>query len=339
MKKLSDYQRLETHGIWRESRGDPGRSVVVKLSVRHLTIVSKDSRPLAHWSLDAVRHLNPGRRPAVFTPDDNADESVEISDSHVIGLLRNQLSPDTVEPDRQTPVSWGPKITILTLLAAFCGGVYLFSGQIAGGMSGLIPAAQRLEIGERVFSHLTDLTGERCRSTAAGRALKKLESRFFDSGSTVRVVRHDMQLTAHLPGGILVVSDGLFSRHDRFAVFGGYLLEENLRSAQSDPMAVLLRAAGLRAAAAFALRGRSDGLPLREYAEAQISQTKTPVDPEKLLDSFRAAGIPSTPYAQATGSGGPLVALDPYKRTAVSPPLSDREWLDLRSVCLGSAFR
>ncbi len=333
MKQISDFQRLETHGIWRESKGDPGRSVVVQLSARHLTIVSKDNQPLAHWSLDAVRHLNPGGLPAVFTPDDHAGESVEMSDSDVIGLLCDQLGPGMKNGTSPPRTSWAVRLYVLAFLTAVGAGIFVFSGEIAGELAGLIPAAQRLETGERAFSFLTEMTGGRCRTAAGDRALAKLESRLFPGGATVRVVRGDAAMTTHLPGGILAVSDALLNEHDRIAVTAGYLLEENLRAVRSDPMAVLFRAAGLRAAALFALRGRLDDSDLREFTESQVLSGRTPVEPEALLEAFGTAGLSSSPFALATGSNGRLLELDPYRGRAFQPPLSDREWFDLRNIC------
>ena len=58
MTALKEYQRLEASGLWRPEPDAQRRDVVVSLGDASLTMSEFSGRPLAHWSLAAVRRAN-----------------------------------------------------------------------------------------------------------------------------------------------------------------------------------------------------------------------------------------------------------------------------------------
>ena len=284
---------------------------MVLLNEKFLTFVTMNNRPLAHWSIDAVRRINPGEIPAAYTPDDEGGESIELADELVVSVLEKLVDPQPEETDEGEPPPWPGRIVAAVLGLALCGVLYLGSDRIAGGMAGLIPAAKRLEIGERVFMDLTERAGPECRSAAGNSALSVLEQRLFDGGRSIRVIHGLLPPTAHLPGDILILSGAVLDRNSQPAAVAGHLLQENLRAEQADSMAELLRFAGIGAALKLSLRDSIDDAVLHEFAEMLISGQPDPVSESALLEQFQRARFPSSPFARATGARGLLLAMDP----------------------------
>src|SRR6056300_1710453 len=80
MTALDKYARIEAEGLWRQNAESQHRNVIVSVGHATLTITDTQDRPLAHWSLAAVARDNPGRFPAVFFPDGDPDERLELSE-------------------------------------------------------------------------------------------------------------------------------------------------------------------------------------------------------------------------------------------------------------------
>lgn len=336
MKKLEEYLRLESHAWWRVSMEDAGQPVVVTLSKNHLTIVSKYDQPLAHWSLHAIRQVNPGELPATFTPDvHDGGETIEINNAEIVDILCEQLTSDRDEIQNQSSATWSLPVYVLVLLAALTGAIYYFSAPIAASLAGYISASERSLIGERTFVHVHQTVGERCRTMVDDRVLAKLGDKMFGGDAEIRVIHSEHKITAHLPGEILIVSDALLHDHDQFPVIGGYLLEENLRRYQMDSVATLFRTVGLLSTVRFILQGQLNESDLAAFAEMQIFKEKMPVDPDHLVQSFQSIGLPILPYAYARGLTE-LTTSRHRNNVIAAPLLRDREWLDLQNICLNS---
>ena len=76
---LAQYQRLESTGLWRETPEAQRRELIVRMG--EATLILSDPRSgavVTHWSLPAVERLNPGVTPALFSPGEDAAETIEI---------------------------------------------------------------------------------------------------------------------------------------------------------------------------------------------------------------------------------------------------------------------
>ena len=87
MTALSQYERLESTGLWRAAPGEQRREVTVSFGDATLVIADGAGRPLTHWSLAAVERINPGTRPALFAPDADQSETLEIDDDLLIDAM------------------------------------------------------------------------------------------------------------------------------------------------------------------------------------------------------------------------------------------------------------
>ena len=80
---------------------------------------------------------------------------------------------------------------------------------------------------------------------------------------------------------------------------------------------------------------------MRASTQAEIQRWQVPlhepVSDEPLLDRFRNAGVPSSPYAYALDPTGEsvlgLIEADPWPKGPPSPVLSDEDWLHLQDIC------
>ena len=87
MTALKKYERLESLGLWRESISEQRREVIVSFGAASLVLSDANGKPLAHWSLAAVRTLNSGEMPTVYSPDRNSGELLEIEDEAMIDAI------------------------------------------------------------------------------------------------------------------------------------------------------------------------------------------------------------------------------------------------------------
>ena len=78
MTALKQYARLESIGVWRDGPEARRRDVFVSFGDSSLVISDKADMPITHWSLAAVRRVNAGERPAVFSPGADATETLEV---------------------------------------------------------------------------------------------------------------------------------------------------------------------------------------------------------------------------------------------------------------------
>ena len=100
MTALDKYQRLEATGLWRETSEVQRREVIVSMGDASLTISDLQDRPLTHWSIAAIERANPNKRPAVFHPDADPSETLELGDNEaeMIEAIETQYMPVYLRP-------------------------------------------------------------------------------------------------------------------------------------------------------------------------------------------------------------------------------------------------
>mgnify|MGYP003304514598 CR=1 FL=1 len=97
MTALDKYQRIEALGLWRDDHGSQRKDVLISIGETTLLISDMQERPLAHWSLAAIERSNPGNFPAIYHPDGDQEESLELNFSEkemrsMITYIRQELS-------------------------------------------------------------------------------------------------------------------------------------------------------------------------------------------------------------------------------------------------------
>jgi len=340
MTALSEYQRLECTGLWRAAPEGQRREVIVVFGDATLVIAeSRSMTALAHWSLPAIVRLNPGKRPARYAPGPDGGEELEIEDNTMIaaiGKVHRLIEARRPHPGRL-------RSGMLALAVALGLGVVFFwlPGALIAHTAAILPASKQADIGDRVMDDLTRLTGAPCTTPEGDIALARLADRVLGGRrGSLLVLPTGIEGVRALPGGRMVIARALAEADDPPEVLAGYLLAERLRATAAEPTLRLLDWAGLGAAVTLLTTGDLPEDATHGYAESFLAERQEPVPNEPLIEAFRNAGTPSSPYAYRIDPTGettlPLIEADPFR---ASPPpglvLSDGDWVALQGICSG----
>ncbi len=338
MTALKEYARLESTGVWRESAEAQRRDVVVAFGDASLVITGRANAVLSHWSLAALHRLNPGKRPAVYTPGADAAETLEITDEEMVEAIEKVRSLIARRrPQRGRLRLWllAGSFAVVAALLAFWLPPALRRHTVA-----VLPPATRDEIGADLLAAIVRVSGAPCSTERGDAALTRLRARLLGpAGGRIVVLPGGVRQTAHLPDGVILVNSGLVEDHETPDVVAGYVLAEALRRGAADPMEGLLDFAGFTATVRLLTTGELPADRLEAYAEALLTAPAAPVPADALLARFAAARVPSTPYAYAVDISGeatlPLIEADPMWSGGAEPSLADADWVSLQGICAG----
>ncbi|SHF35024.1 hypothetical protein SAMN05444339_105144 [Loktanella atrilutea] len=337
MTALAQYERLESLGLWRANRTDQRREVIVSFGDATLVVSDGAGRPLSHWSLPAVARLNPQEVPAVFAPDADATETLEIDDPVMI---------DAIDTVRGSLVKALPRrgrlrqMLTLALLLAVIGGTALWGPDaLRRQTADSVSALRRAEIGATVLGHLQARTGPVCRGTRGRAALETLMTRLFgrDAPGQIVVLPAALPGPFTLPGDLTVIDRSMLVRYDDPLIAAGDVIAA--RASTGDPMEALLRHAGLPATIQLLTSGKLPEAALSDYADALLAQGPRPVSEAVLLRAFADAKVSSAPYASLRSArdqnGATLITSDPMRGQTPVPVLTDAEWIQVQAICDG----
>ena len=337
MTALDEFSRLESGGLWRADPQAQRREVTVSFGEATLVISDAAGRPLTHWSLPAVERLNIGERPALFTPDVDAVETLEISDDIMIDAMEKVRK--TVKRRRSKP----GRLRNVGLLAATCGivalGVFWLPDALVREAQSVVPPVKRAEIGATLLGHIQRVTGQTCRSALGTDALAKLHSRALgpDAGGQAFVVPSGPDTAVYLPGGLIVMNRDLIEDTEDPNVVAGHLIAAAAQSRETDPLVALLEDSGIGTTFTLLTTGEIDPEVLRSYAETLFANPPERAEDSALLDLFATAEIPSKPFAYALDVTGEttigLIEADPMQGRSAPELLSDADWISLQGIC------
>jgi hypothetical protein len=334
MTALKEYERLETLGLWRPSRDDQLREVVISFGSATLVIADTAGRPLTHWSLPAVERLNPGTRPAQFSPDPTGTETLEIEDATMIDAIekvRKSLLRRRARPGRLRRGTIWAGVGVFALIALF----WLPEALLRQALSS-IPAGKRSEIGATLLGHIQRVTGPACRDPVGTQALRNLKDRVLGPAAPgqIIVLPDDIDTALYLPGGLIVVSRRLIEQTDDPALIAGHVLASATSRSASDPLLPLLRQAGFGATVTLLTTGDLPPEAIQRNALYVLTNPAPVAAGNDLLLAFDLAKIPLGPWAQEQGM--PDLATEAADQDAEAEPiLSDSDWVSLQGVCAG----
>lgn len=337
MTALREYERLESGGLWRADLVAQRRDVSVSFGNATLVITDSAGRPLTHWSLPAIIRKNPGKRPAIFTPDQDAHEILEIEDDLMI---------DAIEKVRKTLAKSRPqrgKLRGLVYLGAVAGAaalaIFWLPDALIRQTVSVVPDSKRAEIGATVLGHVQKLTGPRCRDEDGNAALDRLYTRVFGQAATGRIVVLPQlaQGAVAMTGGIIAIDRRIVQNSDDPAVPAGYIIAAETARHNTDPLTTILRAVGLRETIGLLTTGNLPADVLVDYARTLTKADPRFPDDAVLIDAFSAAQIPTTPFAYARDGTGQrtvgLIAGDAFAERDEPEILSDANWIRLQGIC------
>lgn len=341
MTALSKYQRLEAAGLWRPAADAQRTDVIVSIGDATLVITDTRDRALAHWSLAALERANPGERPAIYHPDGDPSETLELAENETemtdaIEKLRGAIERQRPHPGRLRLVT-----LLMSLAAVVALAVFWLPGAARNHAVAVVPQVKRAEIGAELLSHVQTVTGPPCRDQGGIATLTQLARRLPapNAPGLLAVVRAGVSDTIALPGGTILLNRALVEDHEDPDVVAGYIVAERLRTELHDPMAALLEQGGLSASIRLLATGSLKDETLKVYAQTLLTGARPRLSDKVLLAGFKAWQVRSTPYAYARDVSGEttlgLIEADPFAGAAPEPVLSDSDWLRLQSICGG----
>lgn len=346
MTALDRFARLEGLGLWAGSREDQRREVVV--SFGDATLVISDSRSmqvLSHWSLPAVERLNPGKRPALYSPDGDPGEVLEIDDPLLIDALKEMQA--ALKPARSLVARLRRPLLAGISIATLIGAALIVPKALVEHTASVVPMPKRVEFAETVRNDLLRGGAVACQSLYGERALGALQEALFQLPARIVVMRNlptERPRVQHIMGRLFILDARLLDDAASPEALGGAILLAAQRSAEEDPLQPLLRHAGVVATFRLLTTGDLPERTLRGYA-ASVYRTDlaTPaLDP--LLERFSRVELSTRPFVDNPGPLDPsLAALESDLRNRdpmASEParmglLSDGQWVSLLNICDG----
>lgn len=335
MTALTKYARLEATGLWRAGPDDQRREVIVTIGDATLTIIDQAGKPLTHWSLAAVERANPGTRPAIFYPDGDPAETLELSAAEAemidaIETLRKAIEKARAHPGR---LRWlGLAVSAMVVVWA---ALFWLPGAMRDHTLTVVPDVKRSEIGQALLKRIERVSGPVC-TDPAGRAALALMSTRLGAGP-MAVVPEMTRDSLHLPGNLIVLNRGVIEDYEEPDVTAGFIITELTLRDAVDPLRLLLQVAGLRENFRLLTTGTLTPAALDAYAEHLLTLPPAVPDTAALLARFGHANLRSTPYAYARDITGEttlnLIEGDPMAGKLTEPLISDANWLRLQAIC------
>lgn len=340
MTALTEFQRLEAQGSWRETPQSRLREVVV--SVGDATLVLSDpksERPLSHWSLPAVTRLNPGEVPAVYSPgSQGADETVEIDDPLMIEAIERVQR--AIASRRSHPGRLRGGLTVIAVVAMIAAAAIWLPDAIIRHAARIAPPAQQRAIGMAVLADIERSTGAVCTRASGQAVLDWMTPKLVGTGAAPRVVPGPLNGALRLPGDVYVLGGDLLEGSAGPEAAAVHLVAARLATDPEDITRQALNHAGLRAALRLMTLGDLGDDALAGFGEGLLARQVPRPEDAALLAAAETAGISTEPYARSIDPAGDsvigLIEGDPFRlEPSDKPLLTDQQWLALQQICAG----
>lgn len=331
MTALKEYQRLEATGLWRAAPEEQRREVIVSIGNATLVLTDLNDRALAHWSLAALERVNPGARSAIYHPDGDPGETLELAETEttmIDAIERLRRAVERARPRRGRLRQIGVLVMLALVVAVL---VFWLPGAMLRHTVSVVPDIRRQDIGRALLARIERIAGPACSNSDSAAPLAALARR--TGARKLVVLRHVTRDSLHLPGSIVLLNRALIEDQEDPAVVAGYILGERARAAQQDPLARLLADAGPLASFRLLTTGELTDETLDRHAERLLTRPAVPLADVTLLNAFATAQIPATPFASARDSRPALIKGDPMAGQSPAPVLPDRDWVLLQTIC------
>jgi hypothetical protein len=337
MTALTQYVRLESTGLWRPGPGAQRVEVTVSFGDATLVILDAAGRPLSHWSLPAVIRIDTGAGPALYAPDGDASETLEIEDELMVAAIDRIRAAVERRAPRGGWLRQGVAGAVLGFVAVLA--TVWLPGALSREAMTLVPEAKRTEIGARLLGHVQRETGATCRGAVGTQALAELGRRLFgeNGGMQIVVVPGALPQALDLPGGIVVLDRAMVEEAREPAVVAGHVLAAIAERTSPDSLAPVIEGAGFAGTMRLLMTGDLPGEVLETHAARLVAAAPVLPPVATAVAIFGRAGVPVTPWAEAVDPAGevtaPLRAADPMAGGQGVPLLTDDDWISLQGIC------
>lgn len=339
MTALTQYQRIEAAALWREHGAEQRRDVIISLGDSTLVISDLHERPLAHWALSAIKRDNPGKTPAIYRPDNDSRETLELAENEdaMVEAIETLCRVIDRGRPRRGRMRWasllGVSFAVIILILVWV------PVAIRDYAVRVIPMVSQIELGERLSLYLRPYTGQPCSSPIANLAVKKLRDRILGPDAQLEILRQGVRDVVVLPGNIYLASSHLVEDYEDPDVLAGHLLAAKITHSPQMTLRDSLRETGTLATFGILTTGRIADGTVQNYADTFIKSAPVPVDMDKLIAAFIAANLRMAPYAYAQDITGeqtlPLLEAEAIRTDRTRVSLSDRDWVSLQGICGG----
>jgi len=333
MTALKEYARLESSGLWRAGPEDQRREVALSFGEATLVISDMAGRPLTHWSLPAIRRLNGANMPALYSPDPDDAETIEISDDlmiEAIDTIRAAVEQAKPRPGRLRQISiWAGFAVCIAL------GIFWLPGALTRQTLGVVPPAKRAEIGATLLGHIQRETGASCRDPLGTSALGRLKTRVLgrDAPGQILVLPGELAGPIYLPGGIILLSREMVERPDDPASVAGHVLASALGRSDADPLEPMLTESGFATTFRLLTTGSIPTEVFQAHAARLLGNAAPLADISDLRAGFEQARIPPAPWVADMGNPGALRSLATMDESQMPEILNDGDWVSLQNIC------
>ena len=311
--------------------------MIVSIGDATLVISDLKDQALTHWSLAAVDRTNPGQTPALYHPDGDPGETLELPDNETemieaIEKLRRAINRSRPKPGR---LRWVGMVASVAVVAALA--VFWMPGALRDHAIKVVPEVKRVSLGTALLKRLERVSGPACESPGGSAALSRLTKRL--EVGRVAILPDMTRASLHLPGRLIVLDRAVLEDYEEPDVAAGYVLTEDVARSEHDPLRALLEAVGLRENFRLLTTGDISSEALDAYAEQLLMRPAATPKVDAQLARFAKAELRSKPYAFARDITGestlPLIEGDPMNGKLTAPLMSDADWLRLQSICGG----
>lgn len=341
MTALSEFQRLESQGSWRETPEAPLREVIVSLGDATLVLFDpKTDKPLSHWSLASVSRKAPQGGKTVYSPcSDSADETLAVDDETMIDAIdrvQRAVRLRRTHPGRLR--GWMLVLGLVAVLAALA--VWLPDAVIRHAAR-ISPPAQARQIGMTILDDIERSTGPVCARKSGQAVLDWVTPRLLGREAMVRVVPGPLNGALRLPGDIYVLGNNLLTGAKGAEAAAGHLIAAKLANDDATVRLGAFQFVGLPPVLRLLTLGNPAHDAVAGYGQTLLSAPlPRPQDDAALLAAFGAAKVSSLPYAQSIDPTGSsvftLIEQNPLKD---APPgralLTPQQWQALQQICAG----
>lgn len=333
MTALKEYARLESSGLWRSGPEVQRREVGLSFGAATLVISDMAGRPLTHWSLPAIHRLNGDNRPALYSPDPDGQETVEVEDDLMI---------DAIDTVRQAVHRARPRAGRLRQVMLWAGlavsialAVFWLPGALTRQTLSVVPQAQRAEIGATLLGHIQRESGASCRDPLGTSALVRLKTRVLgrDAPGQILVLPGPLAGAIYLPGGIILLSRDMVERPDDPAAVAGHVLAAAVNRSAVDPLEPMLTEAGLAATFRLLTTGSIQSDVFQAHATRLLRSAPPQYDPGEMEAAFDQARIAPGPWIAAIGAPPEFSGLATVTPAQMPEILNDGDWISLQNIC------
>lgn len=333
MTALDRYVRLEATGLWREGPDAAPREVIVSFGAATLILRDLHETPLGHWALAGLRARGRDGDAVIYATTADAAETLTIRDREMNAAIASVAGGDAawgVEPPARRPRA----VTLLglALLAGLAVAATRFGPDLIRGQAArMMPPAQAVEFGDRMLLGLMEARGGLCDSAEGQSALARLGAAVAGAGPPprVRAVPLGSAQVAALPGATVLVNRTTLLDASAPEELAGWIAV----GAGRDPVAALLRDAGLVAASRYLATGDLGPRALERAADAAAARPPTADEAAAALARLAAAGIDPAPFADALRRAGLIAPGAAVPVGGAGAPLGAQEWAAIGRLC------